>query len=99
MKITINMYEFERAFINMDRGEQFSYNGLKALFEYLEEYEEGTGEEVELDVIAFCCEYAEYETLKEFQADYGEKYESIEDISNETTLITINDESFIVQRF
>ena len=99
MKQSINMYGFERAFKNMGRGEQFSYNGLKALFEYLEEYEEGTGEEVELDVIAFCCEYAEYETLKEFQADYGEKYESIEDISNETTLITINDESFIVQQF
>ena len=99
MKQSINMYGFERAFKNMGRGEQFSYNGLKALFEYLEEYEEGTGEEVKLDVIALCCEYAEYETLKEFQADYGEKYESIEDISNETTLITINDESFIVQQF
>ena len=99
MKQSINMHEFERAFINMDRGNQFSYEGLKSLFEYLEEYEEATGTELDLDVIAFCCEYAEYDTLKDFQADYGEEYESLEAISDETTLITINDESFIVQQF
>ena len=93
------MHEFERAFINMDRGNQFSYEGLKSLFEYLEEYEEATGTELDLDVIAFCCEYAEYDTLKDFQADYGEEYESLEAISNETTLIIINDESFIIQQF
>ena len=99
MKQSINMYQFERAFNNMDRGEQFSYDGLKALYEYLEEYEEDTGTEVELDVIALCCEYAEYDSLKEFQADYGEKYGSIEAISDETSLIPIDDNSFIIQQF
>jgi len=29
------------------------------LFDYLEEYEESTGEEIELDVVALCCEYYE----------------------------------------
>lgn len=99
MKQSINMYKFERAFVDMDRGSQFSYDGLKALFEYLEEYEEGTGTEIDLDVIAFCCEYTEYDTLKDFQADYGEEYESIESISDATTLIPIDNESFIIQQF
>jgi|TARA_Y100000034_G_C6857673_1_gene390002 hypothetical protein len=99
MKQSVNMYQFERAFKNMDRGEQFSYDGLKALYEYLVEYEEDTGTEVELDVIALCCEYAEYDSLEEFQADYGEKYESIEDISDETALIPIDDNAFIIQQF
>ena len=72
MKQSINMYQFERAFNNMDRGEQFSYDGLKALYEYLVEYEEDTGTEVELEVIDICCEYEEYDDLKEFQANYGE---------------------------
>ena len=99
MKQSINMYQFERAFKNMDRGEQFSYDGLKALYEYLVEYEEDTGEEINLDVIALCCEYAEYDSLKEFQADYGEKYESIEAISNATALIPIDDNAFIIQQF
>ena len=99
MKQTIDMYQFERAFKNMGRGEQFSYEGLQALYLYLEEYEEDTGEEINLDVIALCCEYAEYDSLEELQANYGEKYGSIEDISDETALIPVDDNSFIIQQF
>ena len=99
MKQTINMYQFERAFVNMDRSNQFSYDGLKALFEYLEEYEEDSGTEVELDVIALCCEFAEYDSLEEFQDNYGEEYDSMESISDVTTLIPIDDNSFIIQQF
>ena len=99
MKQSINMYQFERAFVNMDRSNQFSYDGLKALFEYLEEYEEDSGTEVELDVIALCCEYAEYDSLEEFQDNYGEEYDSMESISDVTTLIPIDDNSFIIQQF
>ena len=92
------MYDFERAFKNFER-DNFSYDGLKALFEYLEEYEEGTGEEVELDVIALCCDYAEYDSLKEYNDDYGTKYSEIDAIQNDTTLIKIDDNSFIIQQY
>ena len=95
MKQSINVYQFERAFKNMDRGDQFSYDGLKALFGYLEEYEE----DVELDVIALCCEYAEYDSLKEFQADYGDEYDDIDEIENHTQVIPVSSESFIIQQF
>ena len=93
------MYQFERAFKNMDRGDQFSYDGLKALYEYLEEYEESTGEEIDLDVIALCCDYTEYDSLKEFQADYGEEYSSLDAIRDTTALIPVGLESFIIQQF
>ena len=100
---TVSMYDFERAFIDMNRADNFSYEGKKALFEYLEELEEGTGTPIELDVIALCCEYSEYKSLKEFQDDYGDEYESIEDIENETTVIRIGEvdgeEAFIIQQF
>ena len=97
MKQSITMYDFERAFKRYER-ENFSYDGLKALFEYLEEYEEGTGEEIELDVIALCCEYAEYDSLKEYNDDYGTKYGEIELIQDDTTLIKIEGtERFITQ--
>ena len=46
----------------------FSYEGKRALFDYLEQYEEDAGEKIELDTIALCCEYTEYEDLKEQQA-------------------------------
>jgi len=95
MKQSIDMYQFERAFKNMDRGEQFSYEGLQALYLYLEEYEE----DVELDVIALCCEYAEYDSLKEFQADYGNEYDDIDEIENHTQVIPVGSESFIIQQF
>ena len=98
MKQSVNMYDFERAFKRCER-DNFSYDGLKALFEYLEEYEDSTGEEVELDVIALCCEYAEYDSLSEYNDDYGTKYSEIDAIQNDTTLIKIDDNSFIIQQY
>ena len=97
---TITKYSFQNAFHKMGRGEQFSYEGLDALFDYFEMLEEDTDQQIELDVIAICCEYSEYENLKDFQDNYGDEYESLEDIENNTTLIKIEDtEGFIVQQF
>lgn len=59
MKTTVTLHDFCEAFRLAGRGKQFSYEGLEALFDYLEQYEEDTGEELELDVIALCCDYAE----------------------------------------
>ena len=95
---TINEYQFADAF-NKIRPDNFSYKGLKALYEYLEDYEDSTSEQIELDVIALCCEYNEYEDLAEFQEDYSEDYESIEDIEGETQVIMIDDDAFIIQAF
>ena len=71
MKQTVTKYMFTEAFRHAGRSEQFSYSGLQALFEYLEEMEEGTGEEMELDVIALCCDFSEYATAKEAAEEYG----------------------------
>jgi len=81
------------------KPDNFSYEGLSKLFKWIEQYEEETKESWELDVIAICCDFTEYEDLKEFQKDYGKDYECIEDIENETLVIPINDESFIIQQF
>lgn len=101
MKKKIQKFEFRDEFYTMNRGANFSYEGLNALFDYLEQLEEDTGEEIELDVIALCCEYTEYDDLEEFQNAYNaEDYESIEDIENETTVIRLdNGEGFIIQDF
>jgi hypothetical protein len=96
---TIGFCEFTDSFRNMGRGEQFSYHGLEALYDYLEELGEDIGEEIELDVIALCCEYTEYEDFEEFQGDYGDNYETLEDVENETTVIRIDSSAFIIQQF
>jgi hypothetical protein len=99
MKQTVNFSHFCDAFTAAGRGDQFSYDGLQALYDYITDLEDETGEEYELDVIALCGDFSEYENLAEFAADYGEEYATIEDIEHETTVIPVDDESFIIQVF
>jgi hypothetical protein len=75
MKITqseISINDFQRAFIDFGRGNQFSNEGLDGLYEYLEEAFNDTGEEYELDVIALCCEFSEYNSKDEYYAQYSD---------------------------
>lgn len=100
MKQTINFSQFTDAFGDMNKDNNFSYEGKRALFDYLESYEEDTGEEKELDVIGLCCEYREYANLEEFQSDYNaDDYKTIEDVGEKTTVIRIDDTAFIIQSF
>ena len=75
MKTTINRYQFERAFADADRKDNFTYEGLGLLFDYFEEYEDSTGEEIELDVVAICCEYNE-DDWSDIADNYGIEYEN-----------------------
>jgi len=63
----INFTEFCNAFRDMDRDNQFSLEGKRALFDYIERYEDETGESLELDVIELCSYYTEasYEEIAE----------------------------------
>ena len=94
----INEYDFIRAFEQV-RPDNFSRAGLFALYEYFEQLEEDIGNPIELDVIAICCEYAEYESLEEFQEDYGDDYQSIDEIEQVTTVISVDDSGFIILQF
>ena len=69
MKQTIYFTNFVDAFKAYNRMDNFSYDALKAIFEYLESIEEATGEELELDVIAICCDFSEM-TQTEFRNAY-----------------------------
>lgn len=73
MKTYISQYDFRRAFQEC-RPDNFSYDGLKVLFEYLEEYEMDTGDELELDVIGLCCDFAEA-TWQTIASDYDSSIE------------------------
>ena len=108
MKENINFSTFCDRFKQMNRDNNFSYEGKRALFEYLEQFEEDTEKEIELDIIALCCEYNEYESIKDYLQYYStdeesETYENIEDfeeavfqeIANKTTLIKF-DSGFII---
>jgi hypothetical protein len=68
MKTTVYLNEF-RDYFNKIRPNNFSYEGLGVLYDYLLEYEDSTGEELDLDVIALCCDYCE-STYKQIAQDY-----------------------------
>lgn len=58
MKQSVNFHDFVNAFKRFDRYDAFGYDALRVIFDYLEEYEESCGQEIELDVIAICCDYS-----------------------------------------
>lgn len=78
MKTTLNVYDFRDSFKRMGRDNQFSYDALSILFEYLTDLEDATGEEIELDVVAICCQYSE-ETWQEIESAYVIDMEDLED--------------------
>jgi hypothetical protein len=96
MKQAINFNGFCDAFRDAGRNEQFSYEGKKALYEYLEQYEEETGQEIELDVIALCCEYSE-EPLQDVLDNYN--LASLEKLQDNTQVIPVDDETIIYLQF
>jgi len=57
MKQSVNFSVFVDAFHAFDRYDSYGYAALKVIFNYLEQYEEETDTEIELDVIAICCDY------------------------------------------
>jgi hypothetical protein len=97
MKQTINFSQFHDAFWDHNRLDNFSYEGLKALFEWLEELDDSCGTETELDVVALCCEFSEYADLEEIQGNY-DTIESLDDLRDHTTVITF-DSGIIIQDF
>jgi hypothetical protein len=100
MKKTINFYDFSDAFRKAGRADQFTYEGQRAIFDYLEEYEDSTGEEIELDVVAICCEYMEYENLEEFHNIYDkEDYPNLDKLRDYTQVIEVGEDSFIIAEF
>jgi hypothetical protein len=106
MKQTINLYQFRDNF-NQSRPNNFSYEGLAILFEYLEELENDTGNEMELDVIGLCCDFSE-DSLSSIVDSYSIDLEGEDDheqavkdyLEDKTTLLGITqDGNFVYQQF
>ena len=85
------------------RKNQFTYEGLDALFDHLEEYEEGTGEQIKFDPIALCCEFTEYENIEEYNKNY-KPVKNLDAIRELTTVIETKNgdhpyRGFIIQNY
>lgn len=110
MKQTVCESDFIRAFEDYDRVDNFGYDGLRVLFDWMEQYEQDCGEELELDVVALCCEYSRdsWDSIAESYSidlsnceDDDERMEAVEEYLCENTLFVgqVGDSDFIYQNF
>ena len=101
MYTRISKYDFMEAFRNMDRYDQFGHEALSALFDYIEDVEQDTGVEIDLDVIAICCDYT-VSTLKEVRDAYDldEDVDVLEYLMDNTVVVEeLDDGCILYQNF
>ena len=96
MKTTVDFYQFRATMENV-RPDNFTRDGLVALFDYFEEYEQMQGEEIELDPIAICCDFTQWESFEEFSASYPDIAKN--EIEDYTQFIDVDGQSFITGNF
>jgi hypothetical protein len=105
----ITFSDFVDAFRRTGRGAQFSDDALRALFEYLEDLEEDTGEPIELSVVGLCCDFQE-SSVDDIINDNGldasgcktddDRRALVEDFLNERTTVVWHDgDTFLFQQF
>ena len=88
MKDTVTEYTFTNTMTN--KYNNFTYEGSKALYNYLQNFEEETETELRFDPVALRCDYSEYKNLNEIIEDYQD-IKTLEDLQDHTTVILINE--------
>jgi len=105
MRQTINKSQFRDAFSDMGRGDQFSYDALGLLYDYLEEVDE----DFELDVIAICCDFSE-DSIEDIASNYSIDLSELEDedekkeavmeyLNNNTSVVGETKDGIVYQQF
>ena len=106
---TIAQGDFINAFEQSSRKDQFSSEALEAIFNYLDTISEETGQDIELDIVAICCEWAEM-TWQEVAMSYDidlahcddddERIGEVEDyLSRNTQFCELSDGNFVFIQF
>ena len=94
MKQNVSSSQFVNAIVGDDYN-NMSYEGANALFEYLEDYEDSIGEELEFDSVAIRCDWAEYENLEAVLSEY-DNIKTLEELQDNTTVILIEDSDRLI---
>lgn len=103
MPIVNTIYDansFRQEFVNYNR-DYYTYEAYEALFDLFEDTYCDTN--WEMDVIAICSEFTEYENIEAYNEDHGTEYESVDELSNDTLVLqgysSENPDRFVVQVF
>ena len=63
---TVNPSDLYHLACKMGRGDNFGYEGWRVIGDYLEELSEDIGEDIEVDIIAICCDYGMADSVEDF---------------------------------
>ena len=96
MKKCISVSVFRDEFQAYGRGDQFSYDGLTVLYDYLEDLHGVLGD-YDLDVIELCCSYAEYKSFEELKSDY--QIETLEELQQETMVLEVGEKGLLIAQY
>ena len=93
---TVTEHDFVSAFLDCNTYKAcFRYEGLKSLFEHFENVIGETGEQIELDVVAICMEYEEFDDVDELERVWER---SLDDIQEVTTVMPVGNTGRIIVR-
>jgi hypothetical protein len=96
MKTTVNKSEFIDAFRRYDRYDQFGYDALCSLFDYMEQLESDAGEEIELNVITICYKYS-VDSVEDIASSYDIDIEDMdEDEARDAVIDYLNDNTTVI---
>jgi len=98
----VNWWDFRNSFKD-SRADSFSSEGLYALYNYFNDLSEDIGEDIELDVIAICCDFTEYDSLEEALEQYDD-INTYDQLEQHTSILNIsmffdNHKGIIIQAF
>ena len=68
--IKVDEGRFVSEFDRMGRAENFSLEARRALFDQLESLSSDMGAPIQLDVVAICCEWTEYDSAEDAADQY-----------------------------
>ena len=94
MKITLNKKNFLEQVRQHSRWKTFSYEAWVQIYEW----ENEMNSDVEYDPVAFCCEYAEYESFKKLKEDYND-IKTFDDLEGKTWVSNLPEGRVLIRQF
>lgn len=98
MHHTITKNDFVQAFLtSSERKEQFSYDALGELFDYLDQLENECDQSTEFDMIAICCAWCEYADLDAVIAAYSGSFTFNDGATDDEKAVEIRENTTLIE--